>query len=67
MARLIVIGTSAATSSSLIVPVPPASAASQEQTDKENIVKGYNRLQYLLDNWEAETTICKTGQEVLKH
>ena len=29
-------------------------AATQEQKDEENIVKGYNRLQYLLDNWDDE-------------
>lgn len=40
-----------------------AAAVSQEQKDKENIVKGYKRLQYLLDNWEKETTVCKIGQE----
>lgn len=38
--------------------------SSQEQKDKENLIRGYNRLQYLLDNWEKETTICKIGQEV---
>ena len=38
-----------------------AAAVSQEQKDKENIVKGYKRLQYLLDNWEKETTVCKIG------
>lgn len=36
----------------------PALAYPQEKTDKENLVKGYKRLQYLLDNWEKETTIC---------
>lgn len=41
----------------------PAFAASQEEADKANIVKGYKRLVYLLDNWEKETTFCKTGQE----
>lgn len=41
----------------------PALAASQEEVDKANIVKGYKRLQYLLDNWEKETTICKVGSE----
>jgi hypothetical protein len=41
----------------------PAFAASQEDTDKANIAKGYKRLVYLLDNWEKETTVCKTGQE----
>ncbi|CAJ1916152.1 unnamed protein product [Cylindrotheca closterium] len=40
-----------------------AASASQEQKDKDNIVKGYDRLQYLLDNWEKETTVCRTGQE----
>ena len=49
--------------STMILPRPSFAAASQEQIDKENIVKGYKRLQYLLDHWEAETTICKTGQE----
>jgi hypothetical protein len=39
-------------------------ATSQERRDKENLVRGYNRLQYLLDNWEDETTVCKIGQEV---
>lgn len=58
LARLTV-GSAALASSPAI-----ASAAPQEQKDKENIVKGYNRLQYLLDNWEEETTVCKTGQEV---
>lgn len=41
----------------------PAFAASQEDADKANIVKGYKRLVFLLDNWEKETTVCKTGQE----
>ena len=60
--------------SSLVVVVPswwvvpsPANAASaspQDKKDVENIVRGYTRLQYLLENWEAETTICKIGQEV---
>ena len=50
-------------STMMMVPSPSFAAASQEQKDKENIVKGYQRLQYLLDNWEAETTVCKTGQE----
>ena len=58
LTRLVFIGSATIVSSPTI-----ASAASQEQKDKENIVKGYNRLQYLLDNWEAETTVCKTGQE----
>ena len=36
-----------------------AVAASQEDIDKENIVKGYKRLCYLLDHWEEKTTNCK--------
>ena len=35
----------------------PASAA-KEAEDKEKILNGYNRLNYLLDHWEEETTIC---------
>ena len=50
-----------------LISSPAVAAPSQEQKDKDNIVKGYNRLQYLLDNWEAETTVCKTGQEVSDH
>jgi hypothetical protein len=42
---------------------PAIAAMSQEQKDKDNILKGYARLQYFLDNWEKETTVCKTGQE----
>ncbi len=34
------------------------SSPSQLKTDKENLIKGYNRLNYLLTNWEKETTIC---------
>ena len=41
-----------------------SSSSSQVQKDKENLVRGYNRLQYLLDHWEEETTVCKIGQEV---
>ena len=47
----------------VLAPALPASAKalSQEEADKENIVKGYNQLQYLLNHWVEETTICKTG------
>jgi hypothetical protein len=44
----------------------PAHAVSQEEQDKANIVKGYQRLQYLLDNWERETTICGMGGDKLE-
>ena len=43
----------------IVLSPPPAHAASsQEATDKAKIVKGYQRLTYLLDNWEKETTVC---------
>merc|ERR1719354_726589 len=42
-------------------PSAYAATSTQEKTDKENIVKGYKRLSYLLDNWEKETTICGRG------
>ena len=41
--------------------VPPALAVTQEEKDKANILKGYQRLNYLLDNWEKETTVCNTS------
>jgi hypothetical protein len=36
----------------------PSRAASQEQADKEKLSKGYERLNYLLDHWKEETTVC---------
>jgi len=36
-------------------------AATREEQDKANILKGYKRLNFLLDNWEDQTTVCKTG------
>ncbi|KAL7436490.1 hypothetical protein ACHAXM_005220 [Skeletonema potamos] len=50
---------------SLLCPLPGHAAATtaQQQKDMDNIVKGYNRLQYLLDNWVEKTTVCKIGQE----
>ena len=60
-----VLGQSAAVILSIAIPttILPSDAMAvasypQENTDKENIIKGYKRLQYLLDNWETETTIC---------
>ena len=35
-----------------------SSVAHAASKDEENIVKGYNRLQYLLDNWEDEACAC---------
>lgn len=45
--------------SALLAGAKSATAASQEEIDKANIVKGYKRLSYLLDNWEEKTTNCK--------
>jgi len=42
------------------------SPTKQEEIDKINIVKGYDRLQYLLSNWEQETTICGMGGDKLE-
>ncbi len=38
-----------------------ALAYPQEAADKEKIRKGYKRLEYLLANWEKETTVCKNN------
>jgi len=35
-----------------------AKGSSQEEDDKIKIYKGYERLNYLLDNWVKETTVC---------
>ena len=51
------------TIASLTIPfLQPAvgNAYPQEDADKEKIVKGYRRLEYLLENWEKETTFCKS-------
>jgi hypothetical protein len=48
---------SIATSTTILFP-SSANAYPEETKDKENLVKGYKRLQYLLDNWDKETTIC---------
>lgn len=42
----------------LVLSQPAHAASSQEAADKAKIVKGYQRLTYLLDNWEKETTVC---------
>ena len=36
-----------------------SSSYGEAEQDKQKIVKGYKRLEYLLSNWEKETTICK--------
>lgn len=45
---------------------PAFAAAKQEEIDKANLVKGYQRLQFLLDNWEKETTVCGMGGDKLE-
>jgi len=50
-----------AATGALILAQPAHAASSQEAADKAKIVKGYQRLTYLLDNWEKETTICGRG------
>lgn len=60
--RDILAGVGAAVVATSLFGSQPAFALSQEEIDKANIVKGYKRLVYLLDNWEKETTVCKIGQ-----
>jgi hypothetical protein len=38
-----------------------AKPSAEEIADKEKILKGYKRLNYLLDNWEKETELCGRG------
>lgn len=38
--------------------VASAKANAQEEKDKSNLLKGLERLNYLLENWEKETTLC---------
>ena len=44
------------------VAFPTAASAKpvypEAEADKKKIVEGYKGLQYLLDNWEKETTVC---------
>lgn len=42
----------------LLSSEPVTAKSSQEADDKAKLAKGYDRLNYLLDNWEKETTIC---------
>ena len=45
------------------VGIPPAFAVTQEDRDKANILKGYQRLSYLIENWDKETTLCNTSND----
>jgi len=40
-----------------------AASSSSLDADKAKIVAGYKRLTYLLDHWDEETTVCKTGND----
>lgn len=37
--------------------------SAQDIADKEKISKGLQRLNYLIDNWESETTVCNTSND----
>ena len=43
-----------------------AAATNQPEIDKANVIKGYQRLQFLLDNWDKETTVCGMGGDKLE-
>lgn len=38
-----------------------AKESQQAEADKQKLLEGYRRLNYLLDNWEKETTVCGTN------
>ena len=42
----------------LAVAAPSHGLSTQQETDKQKILRGYKRLSSLLDNWEEETTVC---------
>ena len=44
----------------LSVASPTYAKSDPLEIDKQKILAGYKRLNYLLDNWEKETTNCKT-------
>lgn len=44
----------------ILLATKPAYAKDNLDADKAKLVAGYKRLNYLLDNWEKETTNCKT-------
>lgn len=52
--------TTLVSSSSSLLSLPAFAAKDTLAQDKENVVKGYKRLNYLLDNWEKETSFCGT-------
>mmetsp|Transcript_1836 Transcript_1836/g.4869 ORF Transcript_1836/g.4869 Transcript_1836/m.4869 type:complete len:204 (-) Transcript_1836:365-976(-) len=46
------------TAASAPIPAYAKPAYPEEESDKKKIVAGYKRLEYLLANWEKETTVC---------
>ena len=55
MAQLFGLSTAVAVGSN---PAVARTLNSQEEEDKTKIYKGYERLNFLLDNWVKETTVC---------
>jgi hypothetical protein len=52
---------SSATAAALLTfPTGSLAKGSAEAEDKAKILQGYQRLTYLLDNWDKETTFCGT-------
>ena len=60
------VGTAATASVCVTPPVVPAAVAAesaQDIADKAKIAKGLQRLNYFIDNWDKETTVCKTSND----
>mmetsp|Transcript_6740 Transcript_6740/g.13869 ORF Transcript_6740/g.13869 Transcript_6740/m.13869 type:complete len:227 (-) Transcript_6740:321-1001(-) len=59
--RDLFIRTGATVATTFLTNILPANAANSPPTPEElNRIKvGYENIQYLLDNWDAETTVCK--------
>jgi hypothetical protein len=56
----------AATASVCATPFVPAALAAespQDIADKAKIAKGLQRLNYFIDNWDKETTVCNTSND----
>mmetsp|Transcript_8514 Transcript_8514/g.18554 ORF Transcript_8514/g.18554 Transcript_8514/m.18554 type:complete len:197 (+) Transcript_8514:43-633(+) len=45
----------------LLLPLSACAASVPSQAELSKLAKGYARLQYLLANWEQETTVCIKG------
>jgi hypothetical protein len=51
------------TSLTILTSRSQAFATIQDEKDLERLQKGYQRLNYLIENWEQETTICVTSND----